>query len=84
MANKYKTVPITNIRELRIGDVVAWKHPMGYGEPVFVVAIFADPGTLGFQPEDYTGSVYCDFADNPGDVLEYKITEIVKCVDEEE
>ena len=66
-----KTTPIINIRDLRIGDIVL--NPITKDQ-LFVVAIFADPGTLGFQPEDKTGIIYCDFADNPGDVIEYDLS----------
>lgn len=69
----FTTKPINNIRELRIGDVICRK---GGDKSVFVVAIFADPGTLGYQPADHTGMVYADFADNPGDVLEFKLDDI--------
>ena len=66
-----KTIPVINIRDLRIGDIVL--NPITKDQ-LFVVAIFADAGTLGFQPEDKTGTIYCDFADNPGDVIEYDLS----------
>lgn len=65
------TTHVINIRDLRIGDVVL--NPITKTQ-LFVVAILADPGTLGFQPADKTGTIYCDFADNPGDVIEYDLS----------
>lgn len=65
------TTPVINIRDLRIGDIVL--NPITKDQ-LFVVAVFADPGTLGFQPADKTGTIYCDFADNPGDVFEYDLS----------
>lgn len=75
--NKLITTSIVNIREVLIGDRVCQK---GHDTPMFVVATFADAGTLG-MPEDHTGSVYCDFPDNPGDVFEFTIDEIDKILD---
>ena len=65
-----KFVEVTNIRQLRIGDIIRVK---GHEVEMFVVGIFADAGTLGCQPADHTGVVYADFADNPGDVFEYDL-----------
>ena len=66
-------VEVTNIRQLRIGDIVRVK---GNEFEMYVVAVFADAGTLGFQPADHTGMVYTDFEDNQGDVFEYDLANI--------
>lgn len=76
MADIVKT-SIVNVREIHIGDKVCRK---GHDEPVIVVAIFNEPGEL--VPSDHTGTVYCDFEGNPGDVLEYRIDEIDKILSE--
>lgn len=69
---KEKYVEVTNIRQLRIGDII---HVKGHDIlEMFVVGIFADAGTLGYQPADRTGMIYADFADNPGDVFEYDLS----------
>lgn len=77
MAEKLTTASIVNIRELVVGDRVCRKG--GQGDPLFIVALFADPGEL--IPSDHSGTVYCDFEGNPGDVLEFKIDEIVKILE---
>jgi len=64
-------IKISNIRQLQIGDTVRDSKTQF---PMYVVGVLADPGTLGFQPADYTGIVYGDFADNPADVWEYDLT----------
>ena len=75
--SKLKKTPVKNITELRIGDVIVDKF-YDKPTPMFVVAIFADSGTLGIMPEDGTGSIYADFPDNPGDVFEFKLDEFEK------
>lgn len=77
MAEKLTTASIVNIRELIVGDRVCRKG--GQGDPLYVVALFADPGEL--IPSDHSGTVYCDFNGNPGDVLEFNIDEIDKILE---
>lgn len=77
MAGRPITASIVNIRELVVGDKVCKKE--GQGDPLFVVAVFADPGEL--IPSDHSGTVYCDFEGNPGDVLEFNIDEIDKILE---
>ncbi len=77
MVEKLTTTPIVNIRELVVGDRVCRKK--GQGDPLFVVALFGDPGEL--IPSDHSGTVYCDFEGNPGDVLEFNIDEIDKILE---
>lgn len=72
-----KTEPVKNISELRVGDIIASKISHF---PMFVVGVFAESGTLGFDAEDYTGTVYADFPDNEGDVFEFNLKEIEKVV----
>ena len=67
-----KWSPVENIQELRIGDTVCSRITRF---PMYVVGIFADSGTLGFQPANFTGTVYADFADNPGDVFEFELAD---------
>ena len=69
--------PVTSIRDLRIGDEICLRT---IKFPVYVVALFADAGTLGFQPEDCTGTIYGDFEDNPGDVLEFNLAKEEVCL----
>ena len=69
---------IHSIRDLRIGDEICVVPGESFDKNTiqkhcFVVALFADAGTLGVQPEDYTGTIYGDFPDNPGDVLEFDL-----------
>lgn len=73
--NNLSVEHIHSIRDLRIGDEICVMPGERFDKNTiqkhcFVVALFADKGTLGFQPEDYTGTIYGDFPDNPGDVLE--------------
>lgn len=77
MEKKYKATPINNIREILIGDKVCFK---GHEDPLFVVGIFAAPDAV-CESKDHTGTVYMDFPDNPGDVLEAEIDEIYKILD---
>lgn len=65
------------IQDLRIGDEIT---KMENEQPImhcFVVAIFAEPGTLGQLPDECTGTIYGDFEDNPGDVLEFDLSQDV-------
>jgi hypothetical protein len=68
--------PVEKINELRIGDEICLRTVKF---PVFVVALFADAGTLGFDPAIGTGTIYGDFADNPGDVLEFDLSKDDVC-----
>lgn len=72
-------IQVTSIRDLRIGDEICTKPSMF---PFYVVGIFAESGTLGFQPADYTGIIYGDFPDNPSDVFEFDLSkeEIYKII----
>lgn len=82
MENLTNIVPVSNIRELRIGDMICRKGNEEH-TPLYVVAIFADPTpTPDFQPEDNTGTIYADFPDNPGDVIEFTLEEIDKITNE--
>lgn len=79
------TEQVTSIRDLRIGDevCVVTNTPFNHervDRHCFVVALFADKGTFGFELEDHCGTIYGDFPDNPGDVLEFDlaIDKIVK------
>lgn len=63
-------IEITNIRQLKIGDLICCKP--GFF-PMYVVGLFADSNTLGFDSEDRTGIIYADFVDNQGDVFEYNL-----------
>jgi len=76
MSEKLTTTSIVNIREILVGDKVCEK---GHDKQLFVVAAFADPGEL--VPSDHSGTVYCDFEGNPGDVLEFNIDEIDKILE---
>lgn len=61
---------IKDITELRIGMTIASKLT---NEPVTVVGLFS----AGYPDLDNDkDTVYADFEDNPGDVLEYTINEI--------
>lgn len=69
---------VKSIRDLRIGDEICEVSNIPFNRKqverhCFVVALFADKGTLGFQPEDHRGTIYGDFPDNPGDVLEFDL-----------
>lgn len=69
---------IHSIRDLRIGDEICMVPGECFDKETiqkhcFVVALFADKGTLGFEPEDHRGTIYGDFPDNPGDVLEFDL-----------
>lgn len=69
---------IHSIRDLRIGDEICVVPGEIFDKETiqnhcFVVALFAEAGTLGFQPEDHKGTIYGDFPDNPGDVLEFDL-----------
>lgn len=77
MAEKLTTASIVNIHELVVGDRVCRKG--GQGDPLYVVALFGDPGEL--IPSDHSGTVYCDFKDNPGDIIEFNIDEIDKILE---
>lgn len=79
-----KTTSITNINELHIGDMVCKKGQVdpyeASGRPLFVVGLFAEPDEL--TPSCHTGTVYCDFEDNPGDVLEFSVDELDKIIND--
>lgn len=70
-------VPVESIRDLRIGDEICVRTVKF---PVFVVGVFAEAGTLGFEPEARTGTIYGDFPDNEGDVLEYNLAKEEICL----
>jgi hypothetical protein len=63
---------IKSIRDIRIGDTVIKE---GHDQQMFVVGLYAESGTLGVMPADFTGGIVCDFADNPGDVFEFNLAE---------
>ena len=69
---------VKSIRDLQIGDEICDVSNIPFNRKqverhCFVVALFADKGTLGFEPEDYRGTIYGDFPGNPGDVLEFDL-----------
>ena len=61
-------VEVQSISELRIGDEVCLKD---IKFPFYVVGLFAEPEDL--TPKYKSGTIYGDFEDNSGDVLEYNL-----------
>lgn len=68
---------VDSIQDLRIGDEITKMKDDQDIMHCFVVALFAEPGTLGQLPEECSGSIYGDFPDNPGDVLEFDLSKDV-------
>lgn len=76
---KYEIVK--NISQLRIGDTVMEE---GNKFPMTVVGIFSDSHEYIKNPLDNTGTIYCDWDGNEGDVWEYWLRrdKIIKIIQE--
>lgn len=59
---------IHNISKLHLGQEIYTKSRQKY----VVVGLFTDPRDI--HPKEHSGTIYADFEDNEGDVLEFDLS----------